>query len=116
MYSLSFLFIVSRQALENAKVMHVCTDECFKIQDISIIPSDFLGKVLCRGFYTIQYAYFGSIVYWCKTLPFYIDRRNKIGQKLALSQLINSNWISTVAIVYNMHEMIWTECEKEAFV
>ena len=76
-----FFFIVSRQALENAKVMHVCTDECFKIQDISIIPSDFLGKVLCRGFYTIQYAYFGSIVYWCKTLPFYMDRRNKIGQK-----------------------------------
>ena len=64
----------------------------------------------------IQYAYFGSIVYWRKTLPFYMERRNKICQKLALSQLINSNWSSTVAIEYNMHEMIWTECEREAFV
>ena len=42
----------------------------------------------------IQYAYFGSIVYWCKTLPFYMERRNKICQKLALSQLTDNPWLA----------------------
>ena len=63
--------------------MHVCTDECFKIQDISIIPSDFSRKVLCRRFHAIQYAYFESIGDWekCKANT-KIDANAKIDAKI----------------------------------
>ena len=77
--------------------MHVCTDECFKIQDISIILSDSLRKVLCRRFYAIQYAYFESIGYWAKCKP---NTKSEANAKIEVDCFIFS-WknISSILIV-----------------